>query len=86
MFVRFDLKAFTVYGFNNYFYFRVYTYKNRYTKAQKALKQRIYTNMYNQNTENLNISPTQISEKRQFGIDFSLIINMYKAGSKSLTH
>ena len=82
MFVRFDLKAFTVYGFNNYFYFRVYTYKNRYTKAQKALKQRIYTNMYNQNTENLNISPTQISEKRQFEIGFFLINNMYGTTSQ----
>ena len=61
-----------------------YVYKNRYTKPQNGLKQRFYANMCNQEAENFNICPTQISEKRQFEIGFFLISNMYGTNAQFL--
>ena len=61
-----------------------YVYKNLYTKPQNGLKRRFYANMCNQEAENFNISPTQISEKRQFEIGFFLISNMYGTNDQFL--
>ena len=61
-----------------------YAYKNLHTKPQNGLNPRFYANMCNQEAENFNISPTQISEKRQFEIGFFLISNMYGTNDQFL--